>query len=62
MSKRKVCKSCKIFVNESTCPLCKESNLVTSWQGRITITNPEKSEIAKKLGITNKGDYVIKTS
>jgi DNA-directed RNA polymerase subunit E" len=62
MSKRKVCKSCKIFVNEAVCPLCKEIPSVTSWQGRITITDPEKSEIAKKLGITNKGDYVIKTN
>jgi DNA-directed RNA polymerase subunit E" len=62
MAKRKVCKSCKIFLMENVCPICKENNPANSWQGRITITNPDKSEIAKKIGITKEGDYVIKTS
>jgi RNA polymerase subunit RPABC4/transcription elongation factor Spt4 len=31
-----------------------------SWLGRITITNVEKSEIAKRIGIEKNGEYAIK--
>lgn len=61
MVKKKACKSCKIFVKGSECPLCKSTDLTTSWKGRIIITDAAKSEIAKKLGITVKGEYAIKT-
>lgn len=57
---RKVCKSCKIFVKGSTCPLCKGTNFSDNWKGRVFILDAEKSEIAKKIGITVKGEYVIK--
>lgn len=57
---RKVCKSCKIFVKGGTCPLCKGTNLSENWKGRIFIMDTEKSEIAKKIGVTVKGEYAIK--
>lgn len=44
----------------SVCPLCKGSNFTESWKGRIIVTDPINSEIAKKLGITAKGEYAIK--
>ena len=44
----------------SVCPLCKGSNFTESWKGRIIVTDPNNSEIAKKLGITAKGEYAIK--
>lgn len=31
-----------------------------SWKGRIIIMNPEKSVIAKKMAIDQKGEYAIK--
>ena len=60
MVKRKVCKKCKMFVDGNECPNCKSNQFSTNWQGRITITDPEKSEIAKKIGIKVKGEYAIK--
>ncbi|MAF99462.1 MAG: DNA-directed RNA polymerase subunit E'' [Nanoarchaeota archaeon] len=60
MAKRKVCKSCKAFVDESTCPLCKGSSFSQVWQGRLFISDSTKSEIAEKIGITAKGEYAIK--
>lgn len=60
VSKKKVCKTCKIFVKGDKCPICGGTSFTTNWKGRITITNAEKSEIAKKMGITKDGEYAIK--
>ena len=57
---RKVCKKCKIFVRENECPLCHGNSFTESWQGRINITDANKSSIAKKIDIKVKGEYVIK--
>ena len=58
--KKKVCKSCKIFVEGHQCPICKGNQFGESWQGRIFILDAGKSEIAKKLDINVKGEYAIK--
>lgn len=58
--KRKVCSRCKIFTEESECPLCKGNSFSTNWKGRLFVLDPEKSEIAKKLEINQKGEYAIK--
>ncbi len=57
---KKVCRNCKTFVKGNECPLCKGTNFSESWQGRLTITDAEKSQIAKEVGIKNNGEYVIK--
>ena len=57
---RKVCKHCKIFVAGDVCPICGKSDFTTNWQGRIAVIDPVKSEVAKKIGITRKGDYALK--
>ncbi len=62
MAKKKACKHDKYLTNESQCPLCKGTNLVINWKGRINIINYEKSEIAKKIGITQNGEYAIKVN
>lgn len=61
MVKKKACKNCKIFVKGNECPLCKSSDLTTSWKGRVIIFNAEKSEIGQKMGAKIKGEYAIKT-
>jgi DNA-directed RNA polymerase subunit E" len=60
MTKRKVCKQCKMFVDGPDCPVCHTQNFSTNFQGRIFIVDPEKSEIAQKVGLTHKGEYAIK--
>jgi len=59
---KKVCRTCKFFAKGDTCPVCKGNQFSTTWKGRIVIINPEKSEIAKKLSVTHKGEYAIKVS
>jgi len=57
---RKVCKKCKMFVEGTECPICKGSDFVTNWKGRLYIIDEQKSAIAKKIGIQMKGEYAIK--
>ena len=60
MSKKKVCKRCKLFYEGNECPLCKDNHTATTWKGRIAIMNAEKSAIAKKIGVEANGEYAIK--
>ena len=57
---KKVCKFCRIFVEGSQCPICKKNQFSDNWKGRLIVVNVEKSEIAKKIGISVKGEYAIK--
>ena len=59
--KKKVCKKCKLFTANDTCPICKGNDFASSWKGRIIIEDPEKSEIAKKINFKEKGNFAIKT-
>lgn len=58
--KKKVCRKCKMFVEGDVCPACKSNQFTTNWQGRLNILDANKSVIAKRLGITVKGEYAIK--
>jgi DNA-directed RNA polymerase subunit E" len=62
MTKKKVCKKCKIFVEKDQCPVCgaQGSQLSTSWQGRINIIDKDKSQIAQNMEIEKNGEYAIK--
>lgn len=60
--KRKACKSCKMFVDDNECPTCHSTHFAINWKGRLTILNAEKSDIAKKIGITTSGEYAIKVT
>ena len=59
--KKKVCKKCRIFVEGDKCPICNGNQFSENWQGRVNILDASKSEVAKKIGIEVKGEYVIKT-
>lgn len=57
---KKACKDCRrIWEKGSQCPVCKTSNLTSSFQGVVVIFDAE-SDIAKKLNITAPGRYAIK--
>lgn len=62
MARRKqVCKNCKRFTTGKVCPICKSTNLSTSWKGVVSIVNTE-SEIAKVLKIEEPGKYALYVS
>jgi DNA-directed RNA polymerase subunit E" len=61
MSKEKSCKICRtIFEGSDKCPKCGSKETTDSFKGRVNIFNPEKSEIAQKLNIKEKGSFAIK--
>lgn len=61
MPKEKACKICKTIYEGDKCPRCESQESTDSFKGRIVVLNPEKSEIAEKLGIKSKGNFAIKT-
>ena len=42
------------------CPVCGSTDLSDDWEGAIIVLDPEKSRIAKSLGIEKPGRYAIK--
>lgn len=56
----KACKVCRFISKGPKCPACGSSSLTDKWSGIIYIVNPEKSEVAKKLGIKLAGKYAAK--
>ncbi len=60
MSKKKACKHCKLFVEGDQCPSCGATDFTNTWQGRIFIQDAQRSFIAEKISIKNKGEYAIK--
>ncbi len=62
MAKQRACKVCNtIYEGGEKCPKCGSKEFTESFKGRIQVLNPEKSEIAKKINIKEKGNFAIKT-
>ena len=61
MSKPKACKMCNTIHEEEKCPKCESKESTEGFKGRIVLLNPEKSEIAQKLNLKDKGNFAIKT-
>ena len=61
MAKQKACKVCSTIYDGDKCPKCGSKEFTEGFKGRIQVLNPEKSEIAKKLNIKDKGKFAIKT-
>ncbi|MBR9690812.1 DNA-directed RNA polymerase subunit E'' [Candidatus Woesearchaeota archaeon] len=57
---KKVCKTCKIMIEGDECPICKKNQFSTNFQGKVSVLDPERSEIAKVMGFKAKGEYAIK--
>lgn len=61
-AKEKACKVCKkIYEEGDKCPFCESKEFTEGFKGKVIITDAERSEIAKKLNITKKGSFAIKT-
>ncbi|MEK6846726.1 MAG: transcription elongation factor subunit Spt4 [Nanoarchaeota archaeon] len=58
--KEKACKNCKMIYEGNSCPSCQSTDNVEGFKGKVTIVDPENSEIAKQLGVKGKGVYAIR--
>jgi DNA-directed RNA polymerase subunit E" len=59
----KACRQCRRIVEEeTTCPECGANQFTTFWRGYISIMDPEKSEISKKMAISAKGKHALRLS
>ena len=61
MPKQKACKICNTIYEGEKCPKCDSRESTENFKGRIVLLNPEKSEIALKLKLKDKGNFAIKT-
>ena len=60
--KTRACKICNtIYETGDKCPKCDSRESTDNFKGKIIILNPEKSEIAPKLKLRDKGTFAIKT-
>lgn len=59
--KREVCKKTKKFMDDPNFKDHKAiSGTTNNWQGRIFVVNPDKSDVAKIMGLEERGEYAIK--
>ncbi|MBU2104803.1 MAG: DNA-directed RNA polymerase subunit E'' [Nanoarchaeota archaeon] len=61
MPKQKACKICSAIYDGEKCPNCESKESTEGFKGRIVVLNPEKSEVAQKLKLKEKGNFAIKT-
>ena len=64
MAKKKVCKVCKMIVEETVdaCPNCdSRGQWNQNFQGRVYVYDAANSYIGKRLGAKVKGEYAIKS-
>lgn len=55
----KACKNCHRLTDGQVCSLC-NAPTSKSWQGYVVIAHPDKSYIARKMNIRQKGKYALK--
>ncbi|HOW37225.1 MAG TPA: transcription elongation factor subunit Spt4 [Candidatus Pacearchaeota archaeon] len=60
MAKQKACRICNTIYEGDKCTNCGSKESIEGFKGRIVVVNPEKSEIAQKIGIKQKGNFAIK--
>ena len=51
-----------VVLDEARCPNCDGTAFTTFWRGYVVIVDPEKSEIAKKMGISRPGKFALRLS
>lgn len=55
----KACRTCHAVSYGASCPKCKSQTLSDDFNGLVIIFTPEDSEIAKVMGIKEKGKYAL---
>ncbi len=60
MMNLRACKTCHSITDQATkCPHC-GGEVSREWQGYLVVIDPEKSEIARKMGIHAAGRYALR--
>ncbi len=54
------CKECHLIIEDKSCPRCPDSEVSREWQGFVEVLNPEKSDLAKEMGIRTPGRYALR--
>ena len=54
------CKECHLILEDKSCPRCPDSEVSREWQGFVEVLNPEKSDLAKDMGIRTPGRYALR--
>ncbi len=63
MTQEKACRQCrKVIETGDKCLVCGSAHFTTFWRGYVKIIDPEKSEIAQKMGISTIGKYALRLS
>lgn len=62
MAREMACRKCRFVTTGKVCPNCKSSDLTPDWNGIVLVVDPATSNVAKTLGIKNKGKYAVKTN
>lgn len=57
--KEKACKNCNRITTLDVCEVCKQPTS-PSWMGYVSVIDPEKSSISKKLNISTKGKFALR--
>ncbi len=62
MVKEMACRKCKHVTAGKICNICKSTDLSPDWRGIALVMDPTTSQIAKTLGITEKGKYALRVT
>ncbi len=62
MAREMACRKCKFVTIGKVCPVCKSSDLTPDWSGIVLVVDPSNSQIARTLGITEKGKYALRVT
>ncbi len=62
MAKEMAWRKCKFVTTGKVCPVCKSSDLTPDWTGIALVVDPSHSQIARTLGITEKGKYALRVT
>ena len=63
MATRLVCRECHRVQDaseEQSCVVCGSTSLTEDWAGYVTITHPERSEVADEMNVSAPGGYALK--
>ena len=60
--REKACLNCHMIDYGNVCPNCKSTSLTENFSGLLIVLDPEKSELAKKIGITKPGKYALRVT